>query len=485
MAAVRQKFGRGVAWMAAGNWTEQAVNFAVFIALARILDSGAFGLMAMASVVIVLAEFLVRETLTEHLIADDAPGAEDFNAVFWALAALGVGLSLLILALARPIAVAYGEAMVAPLIAWMVPSVLMTAVTAVPVAVLRRELAFRSLSLRAIAGVIGGGIVGLFMAFAGYGVWALVGQRVVQVLVNALAAWVAAPWKPGVRTSRAHLHRVLRIGGQAMMLRASELVITQVPTVVLGRVLGSVATGYYTVAWRLIETASFLIVTPLRMASQPAFAALRREGRGGHGSLLVDLSRLSSFLAFPAFAGLAALAKPMLLLVFGPGWAPSALPLMILTVSGAYYCVEKVQLSFGLAMGRTGGFAVLGWATVAALALVCGIAVHWGTPAVAAGFVGTLILFWPLRVAILSRLSGVSVPALFRPHLLPLFGAVPMALVVAPIPDQLWALLPAARPVMVVLLGVAAGVALYAGYTLLFMRDRLRLLLSLFSHHAK
>ncbi len=485
MAAVRQKFGRGVAWMAMGNWTEQAVNFAVFVALARILDSAAFGLMAMASVVIVLAEFLVRETLTEHLIADDAPGDEDFNAVFWALAVLGTVLTAVILALARPIAEAYGEALVAPLIVWMVPSILMTALTAVPVAVLRRELAFRSLSLRAIMGVIGGGLVGLGMAFAGYGVWALVGQRVVQVLVNALVAWIAMPWRPGLRTSRLHLHRVLRIGSQAMLLRASELAITQVPTVVLGRVLGPVATGYYTVAWRLIETASFLIVTPLRMASQPAFAALRREGQGGHAQLLTDISRLASFLAFPAFAGLAALAKPMLLLVFGPGWSPSTLPLMVLAASGAYYCVEKVQLSFGLAMGRAGAFAALGWASVAALFLVCEVAVRWGTPAVAAGFVGTLLVFWPFRVAILSRLSGASVPVLFRPHVLPLLGAVPMALLVVPIPDALWDTFPGARPVVVILIGVLAGVALYAVYTLLLMRPRLRLLLSLFSHPAK
>jgi len=480
MAALRQKLGRGFAWMTVGNWVEQAVNFVVFIVLARILDSGAFGLVAMASVVIVLSEFLVRETLTEHLIADDAPEAEDFNAVFWTLVALGSALSAIILLLARPIAQAYGEDLIAPVILWMLPSVLMTAVTAVPVAVLRRELAFRSLSIRAIIGVIGGGIVGLAMALAGYGLWALVGQRLVQVLVNALVAWVAVPWRPGFNTSRAHFKRVLHIGGQVVLLRASELAIIQIPTVVLGRVLGPVATGYYAVAWRLIETASFLIVTPLRMAAQPAFAALRREGQGGHAQLLTDLSRLSSFLAFPAFAGLAALAPPMLLLVFGPGWAPSSLPLMVLAVSGAYYSIEKMQLSFGLAMGRAGAFALLGWIAVVVLAVLCAVAVQWGSAAVAAAFVGVQLVFWPFRVAVLSRLSGTSVGALFRPHVKPLLAAIPMALLVAPIPGYLWDTLPVSRPVLVVLASVLAGVALYAGATLLFMRDSLRLLLSLF-----
>ena len=55
--------------MAAGNWIEQAVNFAVFVILARLLGAQAFGILAMASVVIVLSEFLVRETFAEGLIS--------------------------------------------------------------------------------------------------------------------------------------------------------------------------------------------------------------------------------------------------------------------------------------------------------------------------------------------------------------------------------------------------------------------------------
>ncbi len=121
---IRQKFGAGVAWMAFGNWTEQAVNFIVFILLARLLDTEAFGLLAMASVAIVLAEFLVRESLTEYLIAAEAPGAEDFNAVFWLLLLLGAGLTASALMLSGPIARAYGHDEIAPLTVALSPTIL-------------------------------------------------------------------------------------------------------------------------------------------------------------------------------------------------------------------------------------------------------------------------------------------------------------------------------------------------------------------------
>ena len=101
---VGAKFIRGVAWMAAGGWTEQAIKFAVFAVLANILGPELYGLMAMAAVFSVSAEQLVRESVSEYLIAAHDPGPEDYNATFWLTAALGLALALLLWALAAPIA---------------------------------------------------------------------------------------------------------------------------------------------------------------------------------------------------------------------------------------------------------------------------------------------------------------------------------------------------------------------------------------------
>lgn len=476
--AVRKQFGTGVAWMAFGNWTEQVVNFIVFVLLARILNADAFGLLAMASVVIVLAEFLVRETLTETLISSDAPGVADFNAVFWLLLAVGGGLTVLVVVSAGLVARAYGHPDIAPLTIGLAPTIPMIAATAVPVAILRREMAFRSLSLRAIAGVVAGGLTGVGMALAGYGVWALIGQRLAQVFTNILVAWIAVPWRPGRVTSGLHLRRTLAMGGQVMALRASELAITQVPTVILGVVLGPTATGLYSVAWRLIETASFLIVTPLRMAAQPAFAALRRGGGQDAAHLLTDISRISGFLAFPAFAGIAAISAPLLSVLFGRGWDGAALPLAILAVSGAYFCIEKVQLAYSLAAGRAAPIAVLGWITVITSMVLCGLLVRWEMPAVAAGFVLSLLLVWPFRFAVVARLSGAAPGDLVLCHAGPVAAsAVMYGVVVA-------ALQPLAghSAIMMIAIGILAGIAVYAALTLVFMRDRLRLLQSFVAH---
>jgi len=126
--------------MAAGAWIEQAFNFVVFVILARLLGAETIGLAAMAVSFLVLAASLVRETFTEYLIAHKDPTPDDFNAVFWCLIALGLALAALMNLLAVPIAGFYGEPEVASFLRALSPVVLMIALTAVPVAILRHWL---------------------------------------------------------------------------------------------------------------------------------------------------------------------------------------------------------------------------------------------------------------------------------------------------------------------------------------------------------
>ncbi len=187
MSTTRQ-FSKGVAWIAAGTWAEQAINFLVFVTLVRLLGAENFGLIAMAGAFVIVAEFLVRESISEYLIAAHAPTKAECDTVFWMLVAAGLTLAFALILGAGSIARYYGETQVQSLIVALSATVPFIALTAVPIALLRRELRFRALSLRAVAGVVVGGIVGLVMAWQGAGVWSIVGQRLAQVGTNVTLA---------------------------------------------------------------------------------------------------------------------------------------------------------------------------------------------------------------------------------------------------------------------------------------------------------
>jgi O-antigen/teichoic acid export membrane protein len=173
--SIRRRLVVGVAWMFAGNWTEQAANFLVFIVLARMLGAEAFGLAAMAIVFVLLGEFLVRETLTETIIQLKQVEDGHLDAVFWLLGLLSVCIVGLTIICADWIAGLFSEPRVAGYLVWATPAVLCIGLSGVPVACLRRQLEFRVLAIRATLGVLAGGAVGIAMALGDLGPWSLVG----------------------------------------------------------------------------------------------------------------------------------------------------------------------------------------------------------------------------------------------------------------------------------------------------------------------
>lgn len=470
MSVERHQVGSSIAWMAMGNWLEQAFNFLIFVLLARLLGAEIFGYVAMAAAVVILCEFLVRESFTEYLIAAETDTQGHTDAVFWSLMMLGSGLYFALLASSGGISSFYGQPAVKEIVQVLAFSVLLVALGAVPASLLRRRMQFRSLAIRAVAGVICGGVVAVWMALNGYGVWSLVVQRIVQVLVNTILAWLAVSWRPHFKTSRQHLRDIMGLGRTVLLLRGAQIARVQIPMALIGALLGPVALGLFSLAWRLVEIASFLVSTPIRMVSQSAFATQLRTGQNG-SSLLLDLSRLSGWIALPALLGLAVLSEPIVGLVFGAKWLGAAPVLTIIALVGAYQAIEMIHQSYCLAAGRVSALTSVAWLEVLLGAGMVWWAAQFGLVAVSCAFAVSFFLVWPARFFIVSRLASLSVRTLPLQHLFPLVGAVLMAFLVNWSLDRI--ILPS--NLVVVLVGVLIGVLAYMGFTWVFMRNRLDL----------
>ncbi len=470
MSEDRQQVGASIAWMAMGNWVEQAFNVLIFVILARLLGVEAFGLIAMAAAIVILCEFLVRETLTEYLVAAPDQDQAHADAVFYCLIAFAALLFAGLYLASGLIAGLYQQEIVADLIQYLGASVVLVAFGAVPASLLRRHMQFKALALRAVAGVVCGGIIAVWMALNGYGVWALVAQRLVQVGVNTGLAWGAVSWRPKWSLSGAAVREIFGLGTTVLAFRGAQIARVQLPMAVIGALLGPTVLGYFSLAWRLVEIASFLVSTPIRMVSQSAFAARLREGRPAQ-TLLIELSRLSGWIAFPAMFGMMVLSVPIVDLVFGDKWAPAALALSIIGLIGAYLAIEVVHQSYCLAARKVGALALVVWLEVGlAAAAVAAMRGH-GLSGVAYGFAASFLVLWMLRFAIVARLSGVAVTTLVRQHVAPLLVSAAMAGLVA------WLMHAVATWGSLAVIAVCgiAGALVYGLASALLMRDRLKL----------
>ena len=209
------------------------------------------------------------------------------------------------------------------------------------------------------------------------------------------------------------------------------------------------------------------------MVSQPAFAAVRREG-GRAGDLLLDIARLTGVVAFPFFVGLAVVAEPVLRLVFGAEWLGAAPVLSVMAFLGLYFSIAMVQQSFCLAAGKAGEITILTWGNVALGAVLMLIAARWGLVAITAAFVAAHFALWIFRYRLVARLGDMAVMPLLACNAMPALATAVMAGAVVMIHETL-----SGMPLVVdVAVSILSGVVVFAVLTLLFMRDRLRLLLS-------
>ena len=470
MSDDRRQVGSSIAWMAMGNWIEQAFNILIFVILARLLGVEVFGIVAMATAIVVLCEFLVRETLTEYLVAAPVEDRAHNDAVFYSLCLFSAALFAALWGASDIFALFYKREVVADLIKVLGISVLFVGVGAVPASLLRRHMRFKSLAVRAIVGVAAGGVVAIWMAFQGYGVWSLVAQRLVQVGTNTILAWAAVTWRPRLAFDAGTLRDTLKFGSGVVALRGAQIARVQVPMALIGALLGPVVLGYFSLAWRLVEIASFLVSTPIRMVSQSAFAARLREGRPAK-NLLIELSRLTSWIAFPAVFGMIVLAHPIVGLVFGAKWQLSAQALSILGFVAAYLALEMVHQSYCLAAVKIRHLTYVAWTEVGLAAIAIIVTSRFGLIGVSFGFTGSFIALWMVRFSIVSRLAGVPTTTLLAQHVAPFLAGGVMALVVG----RLALVMPGLPDLALVTVSVLVGMVLYGAFCMVFMRDRLNL----------
>jgi len=393
--------------MFAAGVIEQTVNFAVFVVLARILGADAFGLAMMAIVFILFAEYLVMNTVSEGLIQIRELEDGHLDAAFWTLLVVGFFLMTCIAIFANLIASFYSQPEVANILYGASPMVFLVAISAVPVTLLRRKLRFEPLAVRAVAGAIGGGIVGIALALNEFGVWSIIAQRLTLLLINAVLAWMAHPWRPGFRSNRYQFDQIVKFGVSMLGLRTSELLSVQTPTIALGYFFGPGAVGYFTMAWRVVEIASALIVTSFCTVAHPIFARLR-SNLPQAGSLLKDILSASTLVTFPCFTGLAVVASPLVHTMFGDGWMPSVQIIQILCLVGIFLSVERVQQVFLLAMGDARSLFILSFCEFllgVALILIVGEA---SVTLIVIMLVVRYYVMWPFRFAVINAITGIN-----------------------------------------------------------------------------
>jgi PST family polysaccharide transporter len=461
-------------WSMGESWGLRIVSAVVFLLLARLIQPAAFGLAALAQVYLMAVQTLSDQGLTTALIQRESVEEAHKHSAFWVNLGVGLALMALTIIFAGPLATLYREPELAPVLRWYSLAPFFTSVCVVQIALARRELRFRALALRQTASAVVGGVVGVAMAFAGMGVWALVGQGLVTQAVGAVILWAIVDWRPRLAFSRRHFNDLFGFGFNVLLTNLLRIFGGQADRLLLGFYFGATDVGYYSVAQRLVSIITDFVAGSTDRAVVPLFSRIQGDhARVARG--LLTAQRLLSLTVIPAFIGLAAVAPSLIRLGVGDQWEPSILPTRILAFFSLAYCLGFFFGQVVTALGRPKIRLVVVLAQAVTQAGLSLIGVAHGIPGVALAVATTQIIFYAVELTVLRRLVRFSVTGYLSEAAAPSLAALVMAAAVLGVES----LLGGQRPALQLAAGVTVGLVVYLAMLLLLARKRLSELVDL------
>jgi teichuronic acid exporter len=350
--SLRKRSIDALLWSTADTGGRQALQFLVSVILARLLSPAEFGLLGMLSVFLAVAQSFVDSGFGSALIQrSDISEADKSTVFFFNLAAGGVMAACLYLA-APWIAAFYKEPPLTALSRFMALNLLIGAFSSVQVALLARELNFRTpWKVGMIATAVSGGVA-IWMATHGFGVWSLAVQMVASTLLTAILLWTLCAWKPRWIFRTESLRRLFGFGSKVLAAGLINTVFERTQLLLIGKTFNPVELGYYTRAYSTQQAPATVVSTIINKVTFPVFSTvagdpprLKRGARQAVGSLMV--------LTLPMMVGLAAIARPLVSALFGNRWLPCVPYLQVLAIVGAFWPLHIVNLSLLTAAGRS------------------------------------------------------------------------------------------------------------------------------------
>jgi O-antigen/teichoic acid export membrane protein len=454
---------RGMFWAYGAYVGGRAIVLVSTAILARVLTPKDFGVVALAVVFMTFMETIQDLGLTQALIvsSDEETPARAQTTFVWTVA-IGALLALVISGLSPLVADFFRQPSLRAIVPVLGLSFFIESLGATHDSLARRRLDYRVRTVAEGADVITRGAVGIALALAGLGAWALVLGYLVGTIARTSALWRLVPFRPRWRFTREHLGSLARLGGVLTLVDVGSAFARNLDYLFVGRVLGATSLGLYTIGFRLPELLIMNVSVVAANVLFPAYSALAAEHR--ERGFLMSL-RYLAVIVLPVGAGLALLAHPFVLALFGPHWTRS---IEVTQVLVAYAVLTTLNIPAGTiykVSGRAWVLLTVQGPYLAVLFTSLLLFAHHGIVAVALCMTGCQLAGALASITIAGRVLRVRYRRIARSMLAPLGAAAGMAAVIAPIAHFVRSPWPA------LLSGGAAGAVVYLALLWLLAPD--------------
>ena len=373
-------------WLVGSNVTSQALQFAIGIALARLLVPADFGMIVTIQIFTGFVGLIASGGMGQALIRAKEAREADFQVVFSVQLAIGVIIYTAFFTIAPWFAEWFGSPLYQDLLRVSAISFLMRPFLNLHNIWLQLEMRFKETSLVGLASALLSGIVSIAMAVMGYGVWSLVWGGLIGSLVGYLFIFRLTPIRSRLRFDPQVARRHSGFGIKITLNDFISYLRQQTSNFIITKMAGPSMVGLFNKGDSLAKLPFSTISGPIY---QPVFRSMSaaQDNPDAIKYLFFKMVSLLILYTLPLYVGLWWLAEPFIVVVYGEHWADAAIPLAILAPLGLLYCVGHPCGAVLAATNRVGVEVMVQTITWVIVALGCYFGLHWGLAGVAFGIV--------------------------------------------------------------------------------------------------
>jgi O-antigen/teichoic acid export membrane protein len=325
----------------------------------------------MLTVFTAVAQSLIDSGFSQALIRKQNRTETDNSTVFYFNIAVGLVLYLILFLCAPLIADFYDEPQLVSITRVIGLSLIFNSLAVVQRALLTIAIDFRTQAKASFIAAIVSGIVGITMAYHGFGVWSIVAQQLINLGLNTILLWILSKWMPKLVYSWNSFRELFSFGSKLLASGLLDSLYRNIYLIVIGKFFKASDLGYYTRAQQFGDFPSSNLTGILQRVTYPVLCTIQNDD-DRLASVYRRFLRISAFVIFPLMTGLAAVAKPTILILLKEQWLFTATLLQILCFSMMWYPIHAINLNLLQVKGRSDLFLKLEiWKKILGVVVLC------------------------------------------------------------------------------------------------------------------
>lgn len=350
--SLRKKTLYGMSWSLVENFSLQGIQFVIGVLLARVLSPSDYGMVGMLAIFTAISQTLINSGFSTAIVRKTDRTQTDLSTAFWFNIGVGIVLYFILFFSGPLIARFYNVPLLADLIKVTAITLIFNSLCIVQQALFTIKMDFKTQAKISVSSSLTTGVIGVVMAYNGFGVWSIVWPGVFGGALRCILMWVFSKWRPDKIFSTASFKDLFSFGSKLLLSGLIDTTYNNIYPIIIGKKFSATDLGYYSRAEGYSQLPATSITGVLQRVTFPMLCEIQNDmSRLEH--VYRQLLRLSAFVVFPAMVGLAALAEPLIRLMITDKWLMCVPYLQILCFSLMWYPIHAINLNLLQVKGRS------------------------------------------------------------------------------------------------------------------------------------